>query len=269
MITVTFCIYLKTDYLSVFFDRIIKSLNFTPNKMDVYYNEFSSPKLFIQYNTQLPHLLSIAEVDGGITSFCLYDSKYSNKNITPFFRAKILDTTFSNEQVECILEWVSYPSLYFDPDIHFLNKYLCDKVNLIFLYAYDQIDGITKEKTYCLKKLLNLRSSKWGKRVMVGNMPFIAAPVMYYGKEYFRIIPKDILLKVQNSSVITINGQEIVAVKLFDLYENPNLHRASQKNYWRVTALSQRIKKYQEKEFSVDAIKRYKIRYKKMKAQSN
>lgn len=87
--------------------------------MDIYYNEFSTPKFFIKYNPKLLQLLSLAEVDGGITSFNLYDNKYSNENVTPFFRAKILDTTFSNNQVICILEWVSYPTLYFTPNIHF------------------------------------------------------------------------------------------------------------------------------------------------------
>lgn len=104
MITATFCISLKVNSLSVFFDRMISSLNFTPNKMDVYYNEFFTTKFLVKYNPQLPHLLSKAEVDGGITSFSLYDSKYSNERVTPFFRAKILDTTFSNEQVVCVLE---------------------------------------------------------------------------------------------------------------------------------------------------------------------
>ena len=122
MITVTFCISLRINFLSVFFERIINSLDFTPNKMDIYYNEFSTPKFFIKYNPKLLQLLSLAEVDGGITSFNLYDNKYSNENVTPFFRAKILDTTFSNNQVICILEWVSYSTLYFNPDIHFLNK---------------------------------------------------------------------------------------------------------------------------------------------------
>ena len=75
MITVTFCIRLKTNCLCDFFGRIINSLNFTPSKMDVFYNEFSTPQFFIKYNPQLPDLLSLAEVDGGITSFSLYDNK--------------------------------------------------------------------------------------------------------------------------------------------------------------------------------------------------
>lgn len=101
--------------------------------------------------------------------------------------------------------------------------------------------------------------------MMVNSMPFIAAPVMFYGKEYFRIIPKDILLKIPNSQEITIRNQDIVAIKLFGLYENPNLHRDSQKRYWKTTSLSLRIKKYQENVFSEDAITQYKKRYKKMK----
>lgn len=189
MITATFCILLKVNSLSVFFDRMISSLNFTPNKMDVYYNEFLPQKFLVKYNPQLPHLLSKAEVDGGITSFSLYDSKYSNERVTPFFRAKILDTTFSNEQVVCVLEWVSYPTLYFNPDTHFLNNCLCDDVKLIFLFAYNQLDIRTAVQTNYLKKLLNPRL-RWGKMVMIKDFPFIAAPVMFFGKDYFSIIPK-------------------------------------------------------------------------------
>lgn len=90
MITATFCILLKVNSLSIFFDRMISSLNFTPNKMDVYYNEFFTPKFLVKYNPQLPHLLSKAEVDGGITSFSLYDSKYSNERVTPILSGKNL-----------------------------------------------------------------------------------------------------------------------------------------------------------------------------------
>lgn len=38
------------------------------------------------------------------------------------------------------------------------------------------------------------------------------------------------------------------------------------KKYWKVTSLSQRIKKYKEQTFSIDAISQYKKRYEKMKA---
>lgn len=69
---------------------------------------------------------------------------------------------------------------------------------------------------------------------------------MFFGKDYISIIPKKELLKVPNSQDITIREQEIISIKLFGLYENPNLHRNSQKKYWKVTSLSQRIKKYKE-----------------------
>lgn len=103
--------------------------------------------------------------------------------------------------------------------------------------------------------------------VMVNNMPFVAAPMMFFGKDYFCIISKNALLKAPNSQEIMVKGQEVVTVKLFGLDENPNLHRDTQKKYWKATSLSHCIKKYQEKEFSVDAIVQYKERYKKMQAQ--
>lgn len=269
MMTVTFCTYVSTSSLCVFFNKTINNLDFTPSKMDVFYNEFSAPKFFVKYNPKLLQLLSQSEVDGRITSFSLYDSKYSNENVTPFFRAKILDTTCSNKQVLCIVEWVSYPRLYFNPDIHFLSDYLCDKVKMVFLFAYNQFDAERRTgKTNYFKYLLNPQS-RWGKKVMVGNMPFIAAPIMFFGKAYFDTIPKEDLIKVPNSQEIRINEQEVISIKLFDLYENPNLNRDFQKKYWKITSLSQRINKYKEKVSSVDAIMRYKARYEKMKAQKH
>ncbi len=52
---------------------------------------------------------------------------------------------------------------------------------------------------------------------------------MFFGKEYFSIIPKEILLKVPNSQEIAIKEQELIAIKLFELYDNPNRHREFQK----------------------------------------
>lgn len=269
MVTVTFCIRLKTEILSIYFDGIIKSLDFKPYKMDIYYNEFSTPKSFIKYNSNLLNILSLSELDGGVTSFSLYDNRYSNEKVTPFFRAKILDTTFSNKQVVCLFEWVSYPKLYFNLDVSFLCNNLSDDAKIIFLIAYNQLDGIAEIETQnYFKKIFNSQA-KWGKKIIVNNIPFIAAPVMFFGKEYYNIIPKDVLLKVPNSQELMVRGQEIVAVKLFDLYENPNLYRNIQKKYWEITSLSQRLKECKKLFFSIDAITQYKNRYKIIKAQKN
>ena len=73
------------------------------------------------------------------------------------------------------------------------------------------------------------------------------------------------MLKDTNTKKFIIKEQDVISIKLFDLYENPNLHRDSQKGYWKTTSLSLRIKKYQENVFSEDAITQYKKRYKKMK----
>ena len=225
MITVTFCMRLKTEILSVFFDNIIKSLDFKPDKMDIYYNEFSTPKSFIKYNSNLLNALSLSELDGGVTSFSLYDNRYTNERITPFFRVKILDTTFSNKQVVCFFEWVSYSKLYFDLDVLFLSNYLSDEAKIIFLIAYNQLDGIAGiEKQNYFKRIFSSQA-KWGKRIFVNSIPFIAAPVMFFGNEYYSIIPKDVLLKVPNSQELIVKGQEVIAIRLFDLYDNPNLHR--------------------------------------------
>lgn len=269
MITVTFCMRLKTEILSVFFDNIIKSLDFKPDKMDIYYNEFSTSKSFIKYNPNLLNVLSLSELDGGVTSFSLYDNRYTNERITPFFRVKILDTTFSNKQVVCLFEWVSYSKLYFNLDVLFLSNYLSDEAKIIFLIAYNQLDGIAGiEKQNYFKRIFSSQA-KWGKRIIINSIPFIAAPVMFFGNEYYSIIPKDVLLKVPSSQELIVGGQEVVAIRLFDLYDNPNLHRNTQKKYWKTTSLSQRIKKYEKEVFSVGAVMQYKNRYQKIRVQKD
>ena len=269
MITVTFCMRLKTEILSVFFDNIIKSLDFKPDKMDIYYNEFSTPKSFIKYNSNLLNALFLSELDGGVTSFSLYDNRYTNERITPFFRVKILDTTFSNKQVVCLFEWVSYSKLYFDLDVLFLSNYLSDEAKIIFLIAYNQLDGIAGIEKHNYFKRIFSSQAKWGKRIFINSIPFIAAPVMFFGNEYYSIIPKDVLLKVPNSQELIVRGQEVIAIRLFDLYDNPNLHRNTQKKYWQITSLSQRIKKYEKEVFSVDAVMQYENRYQKIREQKN
>lgn len=269
MITVTFCMRLKTEILSVFFDNIIKSLDFKPDKMDIYYNEFSTPKSFIKYNSNLLNALFLSELDGGVTSFSLYDNRYTNERITPFFRVKILDTTFSNKQVVCLFEWVSYSKLYFDLDVLFLSNYLSDEAKILFLIAYNQLDGIAGIEKHNYFKRIFSSQAKWGKRIFINSIPFIAAPVMFFGNEYYSIIPKDVLLKVPNSQELIVRGQEVIAIRLFDLYDNPNLHRNTQKKYWQITSLSQRIKKYEKEVFSVDAVMQYENRYQKIREQKN
>lgn len=182
---------------------------------------------------------------------------------------KILDTTFSNKQVVCLFEWVSYSKLYFDLDVLFLSNYLSDEAKIIFLIAYNQLDGIAGiEKQNYFKRIFSSQA-KWGKRIFVNSIPFIAAPVMFFGNEYYSIIPKDVLLKVPNSQELIVKGQEVIAIRLFDLYDNPNLHRNTQKKYWQITSLSQRIKKYEKEVFSVDAVMQYENRYQKIREQKN
>lgn len=101
-----------------------------------------------------------------------------HKPLTHFSADRLIYASFCAPYI-CILEWVSYPTLYFTPNIHFLSSYLCDEAKIVFLFAYDQFDVRYKcEKTNYIKSLLSPQL-RWGKLVMVKSMPFIAAPVMF------------------------------------------------------------------------------------------
>ncbi len=230
---------------------VIGLLDFEPSKMDVYYNEFKQSKDFIHYSEKyILNNLSKSEVDGGITSFSLYDKHYTYEDATPFFRFKLSDSTLNEELVNYTFEWVAYQNLDWLIKDDFILKYLVQEgVELVYLIAYNQNDVYretqdAKENIGLSSKLF--RTKNWGRKEIVNGITFIAAPLMYFGSAYDKVISIDDLKNYKKAVAIKINDSEIIKIEIFPLYEKTKEYRKEQEYYWKKLNLEKQIKNYRE-----------------------
>lgn len=267
MKTIELFVKIKVDHLKSIIERFITILCFEPQNMDVYYNEFKKMKYKIPYSANVMNALSVSELDGGITGLTLYPPKTADFNNTMDFRIHIYDTSFENGQVRCSFEWTAMHEVRNNYINGILNLVIQEGIELIYLLAYDYLDANHEMERYNgLRKSSNPITDEdvWGRRELENrtNFSFVAAPIMYYGKEYYSIVPQKALLSVSNSQVISIMGHEIISIKLFDINEPPSKHREMQKAYWISTSLERCIMEYRKKQ-SFSAFEYFKQRAEK------
>jgi hypothetical protein len=65
-------------------------------------------------------------------------------------------------------------------------------------------------------------SENWGRGVNVRGMSFMAAPLMWYGVGFYKVISKEEFLKFNYSILIADSSIQLVHIKLFELYDNPS-----------------------------------------------
>lgn len=242
---------IRLDLIPELLSNSISLLDFKPSKMDVFYNEFKKSKDFIEYNREyILNNLSKSEIDDGITRVSFYDGKYTRENTTPFFRFGISDTTFNEELVSCTFEWVAYQDLdWLLKDEFILKNLLKENIDLVYLLAYNQNDAYLettedKKNTGLSSKLFGKKNR--GRKVTVNGLTFIAAPLMYFGKAYNKVISMDNLKTDEKAITLKINGSEIIKVEIFPLYSNAKEYRKEQENYWKKLNLSKQIERYKE-----------------------
>lgn len=236
-------LYLKSrsDLTKDLVKKVISNLDFAPNKMDVFFNEYSLPKESIPFDEHfLLDNLSVEEMKG-VTSFSLYNKEYCNENITPFFRFK-LSHVKNSPNVKCDLEWIAYPEI----KDHLLlendnMKNILNNSSLIYCYYYNQ--GDVWEQT---NQEIN-NENCWGKRLVVKGFDFMAAPLMYFGEECNDAIPFNTISSFSLTEKKQINSKEILKVSLFGIHEAPEKNRKNQKNYWEDLGLKSLSDKYKEK----------------------
>ncbi|MCZ8297688.1 hypothetical protein [Flavobacterium sp.] len=219
--------------------------------MDIFHNEFKKSKERIAYEKEyILKNLSKSEVDGGITSVSLYDNNSTYENTTPFFRFGIFDTTLNEELVNCTFEWVAYQNLdWLIKDEFILNKLLQEDAELVYLIAYNQNDVYTetqdaKENIGLSSKLFGTKN--WGKKEIINGVTFIAAPLMYFGNAYDKVISIEDLKNYKRANTIKINESKIIKIEIFPLYSNPKEYRKVQEDYWKKLNLEKQIKNYRE-----------------------
>jgi hypothetical protein len=99
-------------------------------------------------------------------------------------------------------------------------------------------------------------SKHWGRSENTCGLEFMAAPLMWFGENFYRIIPKQKLLEFRFASLISIEEVELVHVKLFDIYDSPakELNRAIQKEFWSFFNLEEVVAKYKKENEIVDSL---------------
>jgi hypothetical protein len=222
-------------------EKVLDCLDFRPAEMDVFFNEFVLPKENILFDKEyLLENLSQKEMEG-ISTFSLYDEHSTLEKVTPFFRFRI-DHINNGEKVRSTLEWVSYAHI---PEYVMLESDLLTSLlkhlDLCYCYYYNQND---------VGKHVNMEAREsigWGKRVRVKGFDFIAAPLMYFGRQCDEAIPFELISKFPNTERLQIQDKDILKVSLFDIHDSPDKHRSMQEKFWRVLNLENLIERYREK----------------------
>lgn len=96
----------------------------------------------------------------------------------------------------------------------------------------------------------------------------MAAPLMWFGEHFYRIIPKQKLLKFRFSSLVNIEGNDLVRVKLFDVYDSPaEAHnRKIQREFWKFFNFEKVIAKYKKENEIVESLEDIIARVRKKKS---
>lgn len=249
--------------------KALKVLGFQPKYMNISFNEFEKSLDDIAFEEEFLFTLLKRKPNTITILNQLYDE--DNMENYSWFRFSLsIDTAFTLKT--CSLEW-SNSSLNFLLSSKEFKTFL-DVENLIYCYCYDQLDCMDQSDTSKVNPEFNspwkfgehsrdfiLTNAKdisehWGRYVSTRGITFMAAPIMYFGKEFYKIIPKEELIKFKSASLIDHSTFEIVYIVLFDLYDIPSKkgNRISQKEFWKFFDLQKKIAQY-EKTHPIDFVK--------------
>jgi hypothetical protein len=276
------CLYkYKKEEPQVLLSRALSILGFEPKYMNIYFDEFEEPLDDIAFDED--YLFSLLKRNPGSITIKseLYDE---NKTENYFWFRFKLDIDTVHRLDTCSLEW-SNDNLDFLLNSGSFQSFFSFE-SLIYCYCYDQMDcmqqsdismvnpdfdtpwqtgEITRE--FILNNAVDI-SEHWGRYVSTRGIRFMAAPLMWFGKEFFKIIPKEELLKFKDASLINHASFDIVYIVLFDLYDTTakKENRAMQKEFWKFFDLQNKIDRY-EKDNPIDALAWLKARVASKKKQ--
>jgi len=90
-------------------------------------------------------------------------------------------------------------------------------------------------------------SQNWGREISFYNLNFLVAPLMWFGKLFFQIVRKDILLASGYVYTISFNEIEVLNLVLFDLYnQDIDSLRKEQKRLWLLWDLDKNANDYKK-----------------------
>lgn len=239
--------------------KALKMLGFEPKKMTVIFDEFSKSFDEIEFNKD--YLFALLKKNPSTISIKNKSFDENNKDGIQGLSVKIttnerfsLETcsiTWSNENLDFLIKSDQFDS--------FLNN-----EDLIYCYCYDQNDCYSQSRTGRINPNFSTSlvvagttkefmlhdidiSKNFGRVVNVRGMSFVAAPLMWYGEGFYKIISKEELLRFSCSTIIKYSLTDLVYIKLFELYEDPSKieNRHKQGEFWEFFNLQKKIKSYE------------------------
>jgi hypothetical protein len=229
----------------------LSRLDFEPRIMYVYV-DFYNVLENIPYN----HEVLFSALVRGATLIKIRNKAYDEEGSNPWFsmeydeensivafswRKENLEFLLGNNQLDMFLE---------RPD--FING-ICYDTNDAFNQSQKTSTTFTNtdpNDIYNVKKIEHVIdvSKHWGRLETAGGLEFIAAPMMWFGVQFYRIIPRDKLLAFSRSSLIKYPSSEVIFTKLFNLYDSPSSenNRSEQEQFWKFFELDIVVENYRK-----------------------
>lgn len=241
-------------------NRALDILGFTPNYMSIFFNESEKSLDDITYDKDYLLKCTRNKPHYHVT---INQQLYSieKRETNHWFKFVVnADSPFGLNT--CSLEW-SNVQIDFLLNEKIIRSFL-QSPNLIYCYCYNQYDVSDQSnervesfienypgqpykivKNFMDDDVIDI-SQHWGRVVTTRGITFMAAPLMWFGEEYFKIIPKESLLKFNGASVV--DDTNIVHIKLFDLYAAPVIpeNRQRQKDFWQTFDLQKKAEQYEK-----------------------
>lgn len=247
-------------YFKDIFLHVVNQLPYTPHSAYCFYHEFNRPpgKEMVFDPQHIASQITSREMEG-ISAVSIYDEAYSVNNTTPFVRLHFsIPRQAENASVQ--IEWIAFNNLDFlIQENRVIKDFVIENTQLLYCYLSNQTDTFeqsTSPETWFRKN--------HGKLIIHNGVEFMAAPQMYFGKAFNKIIQAERLLQAGGQY---LQGTDIISITLGNLYADPEAYRKQQKQFWKTIQLNRVIKTF-IKENTIDAIKEYSRRFelsKKMK----
>lgn len=238
----TCVLYFKYKYsdISAVFTNAVLNPGFSPALIDVYINNESNPQFGVRYSED-----ALTKFLESKASFILIKSgEYVEGGIDFSISLKInhdydlCQITWNCNKLDFLFEKNSIDT-YIMHD-NFFYGYCCNSNDMlkqsnddIDLFEIDYPGESYKTIKQKGRKVVDI-SENWGRSQMICGINFLAAPKMWFGIHFYKIIPKEKFILFPLAKLMEFNGTERIHVSLFDLNDSPSIssNRDKQKLFW-------------------------------------
>lgn len=263
---------------------ILQKLGFEPLYFDVFFDEFKKRKEDLSFDAEKIISLLSNEKPGVVTiKNALYDDLGNNEAYNWVrIRLNIEDGTDETIGKTFLLNWSNTETLDFLISSQVFTSLLKHE-NLIYCYCYDSNDatqqsntnynefskeplpdGVVLTRNDVGDRIIDT-AKNWGRMQTVRSVTFMAAPLMWFGQGFDKVLRLKDLRKFKYARQEDLEKGPVY-IELYQLGEGPSLpeNRLRQKEYWDFLSYHDTIRKY-DKANQVDGIAWYRKRAKQIK----